>query len=162
MRLTRYTDYSIRTLIYLAARPEKLSSIAEIATAYDISQNHLMKVVHELGKAGYVETLRGRSGGVRLARAPETITIGEVVRRMEDGFDLVDCPSCPINGACGVQGLLAEATAAFLAVLDRRTLASVTGGPSGLRAVLAALKTPRTLAAASGCEREAVPDDVAG
>lgn len=158
MRLTRYTDYSIRTLIYLAARPDRLSSISEIATAYGISQNHLMKVVHELGKAGYVETLRGRTGGVRLARAPDAITIGEVVRRMEDGFELVDCPNCPINGACGVRGVLAEATRAFLAVLDRRTLADVSGGPKGLQAVLSALAAPRTMAAAAGCAA-AEPED---
>lgn len=125
MRLTRYTDYALRVLIYLGARPEKLSSIAEIARAYSISQNHLMKVVHDLGKAGYVDSVRGRSGGIRLARAPEAIGVGEVVRHTEEGFDLVDCPNCLIAPACGLTGVLNEALCAFMAVLDRYTLADL-------------------------------------
>jgi Rrf2 family nitric oxide-sensitive transcriptional repressor len=125
MRLTRYTDYAMRMLIYLGAQPGKVCSIAEIARAYGISQNHLMKVAHDLGKAGYVEGVRGRSGGIRLARPPERIKIGDVVRQTEEGFDLADCGNCVIAPACGLTGALAEALAAFMAVLDRYTLADL-------------------------------------
>ena len=125
MKLTRYTDYALRVLMHLAARPERLSSIAEIARIYRISQNHLMKVVHDLGKAGYVSAVRGRSGGLRLGRPAAEINIGEVVRHTEDGFDLVDCGSCVIAPACGLTGVLGEALRAFMAVLDGYTLADL-------------------------------------
>jgi Rrf2 family nitric oxide-sensitive transcriptional repressor len=125
MRLTRYTDYAMRVLLYLGARPEKVCSIGEIARAYGISQNHLMKVGHELGKAGYVEGVRGRSGGIRLARPADRINVGDVVRGTEEGFDLVECGSCVIAPACGLTGVLDEALAAFMAVLDRYTLADL-------------------------------------
>ncbi|WOK38107.1 Rrf2 family transcriptional regulator [Sphingomonas sp. C3-2] len=127
MRLTLFTDYSMRVLLYLGARPDRLCSIAEIARGYAISQNHLMKVVNELVRSGYVESVRGRSGGVRLALAPETINIGAVVRHTEDGFDLVDCGGCTIAPACGLTGILREAVGAFLGVLDRYTLADLLG-----------------------------------
>lgn len=122
MRLTRYTDYAMRVLLYLAARPDRLCSIAEIAAAYGISQNHLMKVVSDLVNAGYLVSVRGRSGGVRLARLPTEINIGAVVRHTEDGFDLVDCGSCIIAPACGLTGALAQALGAFMKVLDGYTL----------------------------------------
>jgi Rrf2 family nitric oxide-sensitive transcriptional repressor len=125
MRLTRYTDYALRVLTYLGARPDRVCSIAEIARGYGISQNHLMKVAHDLGKAGYVEGVRGRTGGIRLARPPETINVGAVVRRMEEGFELVDCDSCSIAPACELTRILDEALAAFMAVLDRYTLADL-------------------------------------
>ena len=138
MRLTRYTDYALRVLLHLAAHPDRLCSVAEIARAYDVSQNHLMKVVHDLGKAGYVATLRGRSGGLRLARAPEEINVGEVVRHTEEGFDLVDCATCVIAPACGLTGVLGKALAAFMAVLDNYTLADIMGANTGrLRKLLA-------------------------
>lgn len=126
MRLTRYTDYAMRVLLYLAARPDRLCSISEIAGAYGISQNHLMKVVSDLVGAGYLESVRGRSGGVRLARPPAEINIGAVVRHTEDGFDLVDCGSCVIAPACGLTGALAQALSAFMKVLDGYTLESLT------------------------------------
>jgi len=122
MRLTRYTDYAMRVLLYLGARPERLCSIAEIAGAYGISQNHLMKVVSDLVNAGYLVSVRGRAGGVRLARPPIDINIGAVVRHTEDGFDLVDCGSCIIAPACGLTGALGQALAAFMKVLDGYTL----------------------------------------
>ena len=125
MHLTRYTDYSMRMLLCLGAQPDRVSSIAEIARAYSISQNHLMKVAHDLGKAGYVEALRGRSGGLRLARPADKINVGEVVRQTEQGFELADCGSCVIAPACGLSGVLDEALAAFMAVLDRYTLADL-------------------------------------
>lgn len=125
MRLTRYTDYAIRVLLYLGAQPEKVCSISEIARAYGISQNHLMKVAHDLGKAGYVEGVRGRSGGIRLVKPADRINVGDVVRRMEEGFELVECGTCVIAPACGLTGVLDEALAAFMAVLDRYTLADL-------------------------------------
>ena len=126
MRLTRYTDYAMRVLLYLAARPDRLCSISEIAGAYGISQNHLMKVVSDLVGAGYLESVRGRSGGVRLARPPAEINIGAVVRHTEDGFELVDCGSCIIAPACGLTGALAQALSAFMKVLDGYTLENLT------------------------------------
>ena len=122
MRLTRYTDYAMRVLLYLGARQDRLCSIAEIAQAYGISQNHLMKVVSDLVNAGYLVSVRGRFGGVRLARPPDQINVGAVVRHTEDGFDLVDCGSCIIAPACGLTGALHQALAAFMKVLDGYTL----------------------------------------
>ncbi len=122
MRLTRYTDYALRVLTYLGAQPDKVCSIAEIARAYGISQNHLMKVAHDLGKAGYVEGVRGRAGGIRLARPADKINVGAVIRHTEEGFDLVECGSCAIAPACELTGMLHEALGAFMAVLDRHTL----------------------------------------
>lgn len=125
MKLTRYTDYALRVLMHLAARPERLSSIGEIARSYAISQNHLMKVVHDLRKAGYVAAVRGRSGGIRLGRPPADINVGDVVRHTEDGFDLVNCGTCVIAPACGLTGVLGQALAAFLRTLDGYTLADL-------------------------------------
>jgi len=125
MRLTRYTDYALRVLTYLAAQPDRVCSIAEIARAYGISQNHLMKVAHDLGKAGYIEGVRGRTGGIRLGKPPEKINVGAVIRHTEDGFDLVECDACPIAPACELTAVLGEALAAFMTVLDRYTLADL-------------------------------------
>ncbi|WP_019832636.1 Rrf2 family transcriptional regulator [Sphingomonas sp. PR090111-T3T-6A] len=126
MKLTRYTDYAMRVLIHLGSRDDGngggLSSIAEIARVYDISQNHLMKVVQDLGRAGFVETVRGRGGGIRLGRPAKDINLGELVRHTEAGFDLVDCSTCMIQSACGLPRVLAEATRAFLTVLDNYSL----------------------------------------
>ena len=102
MKLTLFTDYSIRVLLYLGARPERLCSIGEVAQAYGVSQNHLMKVVNRLAREGYVESARGRSGGIRLGRAPAEINLGALVRATEDGFELVDCGGCVVAPACGV------------------------------------------------------------
>jgi Rrf2 family nitric oxide-sensitive transcriptional repressor len=122
MRLTGYTDYSLRVLMYLGARQDRLCSVAEISRAYGISQNHLMKVVNGLGRLGYVASARGRTGGIRLAKPAEEIPVGQVIRETEDGFDLVDCQRCVISSACGFAGVLDEALAAFMAVLDKYTL----------------------------------------
>jgi Rrf2 family nitric oxide-sensitive transcriptional repressor len=146
MRLSRYTDYAMRVLIHLGARGERLSSIAEIAQAYHISQNHLMKVVHDLGKAGYVATQRGRGGGIRLGRPAGEINIGAVVRHTEEGFDLVDCDGCVVAPACTLPRILNEATAAFLAVLDKYTLDDLMARRRDLQALFgtpeAAVATP--------------------
>lgn len=124
VKLTRHTDYALRVLLYLAARPDRLCSIAEIARAYDISQNHLMKVANELARAGHVDAVRGRNGGLRLARPAAEINIGAVVRDTED-LDVVDCGDCIIAPACGLTGALASATRAFITVLDSYTLADI-------------------------------------
>lgn len=125
MRLTRYTDYAMRVLLFLGSRTDRLCSISEIAKAYGISQNHLMKVVSDLVSAGYLESVRGRSGGIRLAMSPEQINVGELIRHTEDDFDLVECGKCIIAPACGLTSVLDEALDAFLAVLGRYSLADV-------------------------------------
>ena len=125
MHLTRYTDYSIRVLTHLSTYPDRLACIAEIAKAYGISQSHLMKVVQDLGQSGYVETVRGRHGGIRLGKAAADINLGALVRHTEKHFELVDCPSCLIAPACQVNSVFAQATRAFLAVLDQYTLADM-------------------------------------
>jgi len=137
MRLTRYTDYAMRVLLYLGARPERLCSIAEISGAYRISQNHLMKVVNDLVREGYVASVRGRFGGIRLGRAAEEINVGAVIRHTEDGFDLTDCGGCVIAPACGLTGALREALAAFMAVLDGYTLADLLAKKIDIRALFA-------------------------
>src|SRR5512139_891028 len=136
MHLTRYTDYAMRVLVHLGVESDRLVSIAEIARAYGISQNHLMKVVHDLGKAGYLTSVRGRGGGIRLALPPEDINIGAIVRHTEEGFTLVDCDHCIIGPACGLTGIVNEALAAFLGVLDRYTLADLLWRPSALARLL--------------------------
>jgi Rrf2 family nitric oxide-sensitive transcriptional repressor len=132
MRLTIYTDYTLRALIYLGVHrdADRLSTIGDIAKAYGISENHLMKIVHHLAKQGYVETTRGKGGGMRLARAPERINLGEVVRASEEDLALVECfqpgnRNCPIGPACTLRGILGGALDAFFAVLDRHTLADL-------------------------------------
>ena len=126
MQLTRYSDYSLRVLIYLALDPDRLATIEDIARSYDVSKAHLMKVVHQLGLGGFVETVRGRRGGLRLARPPQGITVGEVVRYTEGSMALAECfapaSRCAIEPACGLRSVLHEALAAFLAVLDGYTL----------------------------------------
>lgn len=124
-----YTDFSLRVLIYLGAKEKnELSTIQAISDAYSISKNHLMKVTHELGKLGYIETIRGRGGGIRLAMEPEAINIGQVVRHTEDDFHLVECFDCKTNRCvitpvCGLKGALNRALIAYLKVLDEYTLA---------------------------------------
>ncbi len=127
MQLTRYSDLSLRVLIYLAVRPDALATIEEIASAYGVSRAHLMKVVHQLGRGGFLETVRGRGGGFQLAREPGEIAVGEVVRYCEGEMNLVECfdpqtNECRIAPACGLRGVLEEALDAFLASLDRHTL----------------------------------------
>ena len=145
MRLTLFTDYSLRTLIYLGLRGEGLASIAEIARAYHIKQNHLTKVVHHLAQIGVVETVRGRQGGLRLARAPERIGLGDMVRQTEESFAVVECFSsraCLLTGACQLECVLHESLAAFLAVLDRYTLADLLGSGPATMAARLGLRAP--------------------
>ena len=125
MKLTLFTDYSMRVLLYLGAQPDRLCSIGEVAQAYRVSQNHMMKVVNQLVRQGYVESVRGRSGGIRLGRAAEDINLGALIRATEDGFELVDCGRCVVAPACVVTDVLGEALGAFLAEHDRYTLADM-------------------------------------
>jgi Rrf2 family nitric oxide-sensitive transcriptional repressor len=143
MKLTRYTDYALRVLMHLATQPERLASIGEMARVHRISHNHLMKVVQDLRTAGYLAAVRGRTGGVRLAKPPSEIKVGEVVRHTEGGFDLVDCSSCLISPACGLTGALHEALAAFMAVLDGYSLADlVHGRGQALQQLFASMDSP--------------------
>lgn len=129
MRLSTFTDYSLRVLMSLGSDADRLMTISEIATCYSISENHLMKVVHQLGRAGYVETLRGKGGGIRLARLPEDINLGEIIRQTETDFDLVECFSpgskCRLQSTCRLQSVLGEAVEALFKVLDAYTLADL-------------------------------------
>lgn len=138
MRLTDYTDYSLRTLMYLGLNRGRLVTIQDIADTYGISKSHLMKVVHQLGLAGLVETIRGRSGGLRLGMEPEEINIGAVVRRTEPDFMMVECfnrqvSECILTPACELQGVLRKATLAYLAELDKVTLADLLRNSNNLR-----------------------------
>ena len=142
MRLTLHTDYALRVLMHLALAPGRLVTISEVAASFSISRNHLVKVAHELGQAGFVETMRGRGGGLRLARPQEEIAIGDVVRAMEEDFRIVECfdrdaNSCCIAPACRLKRLLKEALDAWLAVLDGATLADLVERPAPLRRLLA-------------------------
>jgi Rrf2 family transcriptional regulator, nitric oxide-sensitive transcriptional repressor len=143
MRLTNYTDYSLRVLIYLATKPkDKLSNIKEIAEVYNISKNHLMKVIYELGKMNVIETIRGRNGGIRLAHSPEEINIGEIVRKTEEDFHIVECfdedhNHCIISPVCGLKHVLNKALQAYLAVLDEYTLADLVKNQNSILAYFA-------------------------
>lgn len=143
MRMTLYTDYSLRTLIYLAAMDQnRLCNIQEIADTYNISKNHLMKVIHNLGKLGYIETIRGRNGGFKLAKKPDKINIGELVRQTEDGFYLVDCMDpnhpnpCILTNYCGLTRVFREALNAYFQVLDQFTLADIVQTPHLYKRIL--------------------------
>jgi Rrf2 family transcriptional regulator, nitric oxide-sensitive transcriptional repressor len=141
MRLTQFTDYSLRMLIYVAAHPEERATIAEVASSYGISENHLIKVAHFLGHAGYLATLRGRGGGLRLARPAKQINVGLVVRETE-GVDIpaacfdVEADPCPIERVCRLRGVLKEAVQAFYTVLERYTLEDLVLNRQRLRTVL--------------------------
>jgi Rrf2 family nitric oxide-sensitive transcriptional repressor len=142
MRLTAYTDLSLRVLMYLALHPDRRPTIAEIAGRYNVSKAHLMKVVYQLGLMGYVETIRGKGGGLTLARRLEDVTVGEVVRRTEPDMALVACfdpdaAPCVIAPACRLKGKQNEARSAFLKVLDDCTLAEVMGNAPALQLLLA-------------------------
>ncbi len=130
MRLTMYTDYSLRVLLYLAGRENASTTITELADFYNISRNHLVKVVHNLGLKGYILTTRGRNGGIKLARAPKEILVGDVVRSTEPDFDLFECfdpatDQCVITRSCGLKSVLFNAQKNFLSELDRYTLADI-------------------------------------
>lgn len=129
MHITRYTDYSLRVLMYTALKGDEQCTIQEIAEHYDISKNHLMKVVQELNNKGYLVALRGKNGGLRLTRDPESINVGRLIRDTEQNFSLVECfgdgNTCVLTPACQLKRVLSEALEAFFAVLDQYTLADL-------------------------------------
>lgn len=142
MQLTQFSDYSLRTLIYLGLRPDELVTIEEIAGAYGISESHLTKVVHKLGKLNIIDTVRGRRGGMRLSLTPAQINIGATVRLTEGNLTIVECfdvehNTCPIAPVCGLTSILHEALEAFMKVLDRYTLADVLKNRPAFAALLA-------------------------
>lgn len=140
MRLTRYTDYALRVLMYLAVKREGLATITEIAERYGVSRNHVMKVVFDLGQMGYVETLRGKHGGMRLAHPPEEVNVGALVRRTESDLALVECftgeGGCPLTSQCVLRGALHRALQQFLGVLDEYTLADLVTSERELQTLL--------------------------
>jgi Rrf2 family transcriptional regulator, nitric oxide-sensitive transcriptional repressor len=130
MKLTAFTDYSLRVLMYLGATGGQRATIAQIAQAYDVSENHLVKVVHFLGKKGWLANVRGKGGGLELAMAPARIKLGDVVRETEGEMLAAECfgdegGDCCLSPACHLRGVLGQAIAAFYSVLDRHTLADV-------------------------------------
>jgi len=149
MKLTTFTDYSLRVLMYLAAEPDRRATIADISTAFAVSENHLVKVVHSLAKQGWVATVRGKGGGLMLAKAADQITVGRVIRDTEGAampaecFGATEC-HCAITHCCQLSGVLGEAVAAFYAVLDRYTLADITKNKDVLSAVLYFHRLPKT------------------
>jgi Rrf2 family nitric oxide-sensitive transcriptional repressor len=139
MKLTTFTDYSLRVLIYLAADPERRVTIAEIAKAFEISEAHLMKVVHTLGRLGLVATVRGKGGGLALAMPAEEIGVGEVVRATEGAAMPAECfgnGACSIASVCRLRSVLRDAVDAFYDVLDRCTLADIVTDGAALAPIL--------------------------
>jgi Rrf2 family nitric oxide-sensitive transcriptional repressor len=151
MRLTQLTDYAMRVLIHLAQQPDRVCTIAEIAARYGVSEAHLMKVTHQLGRAGWIATTRGKGGGMRLARAPREIRIGEVVRSMEPDFFVVECFSaastCSLTGSCRLTGVMDGALRQFVEHLDRHTLADLLPPPAGAGSQVVEFKRPARVAA---------------
>lgn len=140
MQLTQFTDYSLRALIYIALRKESCT-IKEITEAYTISTNHMVKIIHNLAKIGLIKTSRGKGGGLLMAVAPEAIHLGKIIGQLEPHFDLVPCfnkekANCCIAPACKLKGILHEAQAAFMGVLERYTLADVLHNPNELSVLL--------------------------
>jgi Rrf2 family transcriptional regulator, nitric oxide-sensitive transcriptional repressor len=130
MQLTRHTDYALRVLMYLAKQPDKLSSVSEVAAFYSVSRNHLVKVVQGLTESGFVKTTRGKHGGMQLAHDSKDISVGSVVRKMENHFNIVECfelstDGCCIENSCGLKAVIHRATSHFLKELDKTSLADV-------------------------------------
>lgn len=138
MRLTSFTDYSVRVLIYAAKKDGELASIREVSEAYEISSNHLMKVVHLLGKGGFLHTVRGKNGGFRLGKEPKDINIGAVIRYTEDDLTIVDCmssneDSCSLKDECRFGDVMGEALQAFLTTVDKYTLEDLIVGKETMK-----------------------------
>ena len=136
MRLSDYTDYTLRVLMYCAAHPGRLVTIAELADSHQVSKNHLMKIVNDLGRQGVLATTRGRGGGLRLLKPPSAIGLGDVLRQTETDFRLVECfdaatDTCTLSPGCRLKGALAAALRAYFATLDGLTLADIAGPNTG-------------------------------
>jgi Rrf2 family nitric oxide-sensitive transcriptional repressor len=156
MRLTDYTDYALRVLLFLAVREEGLTTIQDISEAYGVSKNHLMKVVQRLGELGWIDTVRGRNGGLRLNERSLALTIGEVVRGTESDFAIVGCfprdgaepRNCVIEPQCRLKHVFESARGAFLAELDKHTLGELATPQAPLAALLGLSAPPSTQASA--------------
>ena len=140
MQLTQFTDYSLRALIYIALRKESCT-IKDITDAYGISNNHMIKIIHNLAKIGLIKTIRGKNGGILMASPPETINLGQLIFQLEPHFDLVPCfnrtkANCCIEPVCRLKGVLHKAQAAFMGVLEHYTLADVLHSPQELSLLL--------------------------
>lgn len=147
MKLTSYTNYALRSLQLAAIKSPELVRVDDVAKIHNLSRPHIMKVVHELGKAGYIETVRGRGGGFRLARPSQDIVVGDVVRITEGPLDVVECfnpdkNTCPLMGICILSRKMQEATAAFMAVLDDLTIADISANRGQLLERIAPLEFP--------------------
>ncbi len=132
MQLTHHTDFSLRVLVFLAVqKQDALVTISDIANDFNIAKNHLTKVVHKLSKCGYVNTVRGKNGGLCLAKAPAELNVGDIVKTMEANIEVVNCnkPVCPLSNACELKGILNEAQSAFFATLEKYTLADIVQQP---------------------------------
>ena len=140
MQLTRYTDFGIRILMYLAVQPEResLFRIAEVTCVFDLSSNHVAKIIHQLGRLGYLQTVRGKNGGFRLAKTAAELNLGQLVRNLEHSLAPIDCesPYCRFSPICKLKGVLAQAVAAYLAVLDNYTLADIVDNKEDILATL--------------------------
>lgn len=141
MRLTQQTNYSVRALMYCTANPDKPSKVADIAASFGMSETHLFKIMKVLVDNDLIRTIRGRNGGVVLARPADEITVGEVVRAAEESFQLAECfdsgkQDCPLVMSCGFNGLLHEALEAFMDVLDTKTIADLAENRSSIRHLL--------------------------
>lgn len=148
MKMTSYTNYGLRSLQLAALHSPKLVRVEDVANIHKLSKPHIVKIVHELGKAGYLETVRGRNGGFRLARAPEDIVVGDVVRITEGPLDVVECfnpktNTCPLIGICKLSKAMMKATAAFMSVLDDLTIADIASNKNELlNRIEVSLKSP--------------------
>lgn len=143
MKLTVFSDYTLRVLMYLANERDRLATIPEIAAAYEVSENHLMKVVHQLARAGIVESVRGKGGGIRLAREPGEIRLGQVIRSSEGNSPIVECLAdapvrCKIAPACRLSAILVSSFEAFYSKLDEYTLADLVQQPQEFTAFFVA------------------------
>lgn len=141
MRLTTFSDYTLRVLMFMALKGEERATITEIAEAYAISENHLMKVVHHLSRSGVIESVRGKGGGIRLAKPPHEIRLGSIVRSTEGNTPIVECMAkepglCRISPACRLTGILVHAFESLYATLDEYTLADLVEQPQKLKATL--------------------------
>lgn len=141
MQLTQFTDYALRTLIYVALKDGETSTVNEIAESYDISKNHLVKIVHKLGQLGILNTTRGNHGGIQLNREPNEINIGELVQLIEPNFFIVECfdkknGRCAISSACTLKTILCQAKNSFIATLTQYTLADLTKNSNELKKIL--------------------------
>ena len=141
MQLTKFSDYSLRVLMYLSANPNSTSTVKELAAIYELSQNHMVKVVHTLSNLGYLNTTKGRGGGVKLAKNAEDINLGTLIRKLEHNVTLVECFSstqntCKITSACGLKHIFSESLDAFFTTLDQYTLADTVPNKTKLNKLL--------------------------